>query len=1100
MQQYFRMMKKFTAYLLLWVSFLLFGQIAFAQVTTSSISGIVKQTNGEALTGATVKATHTPTGTVYTTKATNGGRYYLANVQAGGPYTIEVTFIGFAKQIADDVNLNLGETGKVDFVLADDSKEIGEKVVVTASRRQLSTAKGGMETIIGVDRLENAPTVGRQLTDFIRLTPQARVTNNGGISIAGQNNRYNQIMFDGAVNNDVFGLSETGTNGGQTGSSPISIDAIESFQVGVSPYDVALGNFTGGSVNAVTKSGTNKVKGTAYYIVRNQDLAGKTPTGEKSAAVKLPDFNNTIIGGTIGFPIIKNKLFFFGSFEVEDGERPQPFDPTTFRNPLFRDTINLIQARLRQFGYETGDWENIPDLIKSTKLATKLTYNISSKHRLNLSYRYTKSDRSLTSPSTTTQIRFFNNGYLFPSTTHSASAELTSSFSSRVSNKLLLTYTDVLDDRNPLGNPFPRVTLNSFNGTSYVFGTEEFSTGNQLKQNNFALFNELKYNIGKHQIKAGVDVEFSKSYNLFIRQAFGSYNYTWALDWLNDLNPNSYNRSFSLVDDKVGDGSAAAAEFNTLRFGAFLGDQWDVTNNFQLNFGVRIDNFEFLTTPKEDTFFNRYALAQLSAVYDTRGIRSGARPNPNLAVSPRIGFTYSIPELDVKIRGGVGMFTGRVPLVWPGGAYNNTGVTIGGIGVNSPDITFRPDPNNQWTPQELGATVLVPSGQLDFIDPNFRLPKVLKSSLGFDKQLKGGWKLTLEGLWQNNINEIDYQNIMGRPGLVNGLGQQTYFQNASRGYIRVDLDPRRPGVQHPYSEGIFIVTNTKNKPKGFSYNFNVAIDKSFKKGFTANLTYSYGDSWSVFDGTSSQNNSQWRFMEAANGRNNLLRNRSDFASLHRINAYVTKKFSYAKGNLATIVTLFYNGQSGSPYSYTFFRSLIGDRNGNQTESQDLVYVPRDLTDWRRFAIPYTTGGQTISVEQQWESLDAYITNSKHLSNRRGQFAERNGSYLPMSHIVDARVQQDFVIKTGNVKNRFAVVFDIFNLTNLIDRTWGRVYRTPGVDQFTLINFEGYNASMMPLMTYRNIGRTSVADIQDVQGSVYNVTRWRGQFTLRYFFN
>jgi len=1079
---------------------LLAGFMGFSQVTTSSISGIVKQTNGEALVGATVKATHTPTGTVYTTKATNGGRYYLANVQAGGPYTVEVTFVGFTKQIVDEVNLNLGETGKVDFILADDSKEISEKVVVTAARRQLATAKGGMETIIGVDRLENAPTVGRQLTDFIRLTPQARVTTNGGISIAGQNNRYNQIMFDGAVNNDVFGLSETGTNGGQTGSSPISIDAIESFQVGVSPYDVALGNFTGGSVNAVTKSGTNKVKGTAYYIVRNEGLAGKTPTGEKSAAMKLPDFSNTIIGGTIGFPIIKNKLFLFGSFEVEDGERPQPFDPTTFRNQAFRDTINLIQNRLRQFGYETGDWENIPDLIKSTKIATKLTYNINSKHRLNLSYRYTNSERSLTSPSTTTQIRFFNNGYLFPSTTHSASGELTSSFSSKASNKLLLTYTNVLDDRNPLGNPFPRVTLNSLNGTSYVFGTEEFSTANQLKQDNFALFNEFKYNLGKHQLKAGLDIEYSKSYNLFIRQAYGSYTYLWANDWLTDARPNRYDRSFSLVDDKVGDGSAAAAQFNTLRFGAFIGDQWDVTNNFQLNFGVRFDNFEFLTTPKEDAFFNRYALGQINAVNDTRGIRSGARPNPNLAVSPRIGFTYNVPELDVKIRGGIGVFTGRVPLVWPGGAYNNTGVSIGGIGVNQPNITFRPDVNNQWTPQELGATVRVPSGQLDFIDPNFKLPSVLKTSLGFDKTLKGGWKLTVEGLWQSNINEIDYQNVMGRPGLVNAFGQQTYWQSSSRNYSAVDMDPRTPGTQNPYATGIFIVTNTKNKDKGYSYNFNFSIDKSFRKGFTLNVTYGYGDSWSVFDGTSSQNNSQWRFMEAANGRNNLQRNRSDFASLHRINAYVSKKFSYAKGALATIVTLFYNGQSGSPYSYTFFRSLIGDNNGSQTESQDLVYVPRDLADWRRFAIPYTANNQTVSVEQQWESLDAYITNSKHLNNRRGQFAERNGSSLPMSHIIDARVQQDFVLKTGNIKNRFAVVFDIFNLTNMIDRTWGRVYRTPGVDQFTLINFEGYNASMVPQMTYRNIGRTSVADIQDVQGSVYNVTRWRGQFTLRYYFN
>lgn len=1083
--------------------FVLFASNLKAQVTTSNISGVVKQLNSAPLVGATIKATHLPTGTAYFSKTTQGGRYFLGNVQSGGPYLLEVSFVGFQTNKLEDLNLQLGETGKYDFTLTDKAEELKLTAVVTGRKNPQSIAKGGMETIIGADKLENAPTVGRQLADFVRLTPQTRITTNGGISIAGQNNRYNQIMFDGAVNNDVFGLSETGTNGGQTGSSPISIDAIESFQVGVSPYDVSLGNFTGGAINAITKSGTNKTKGSAYFINRNEQFAGKTPTGDKVNATRLPNFNNNIFGATVGGAITKNKLFYFFSFEREDGERPQPFDPTTFRDPKFQDTIRLIREKLATYGYDPGDWQNIPDIIKSSKLTGKITWNINKKNRLNVSFRYTNSERANTSPSTTTRINFFNNGYNFPSATSSTSVELNSALTAKASNKLLLTYTHVNDDRGALGGNFPRVTLNSTNGTSYVFGTEEFSTGNQLIQDNAALFDEFKYSIGKnHQIKAGLDVEFSHSYNVFIRQAFGSYTYNLAANWLFDNDPTAYNRSFSLVDDKVGDGSAAAAVFNTIRMGAFLGDQWDVTNNFQVNFGVRMDNYEFLTTPKEDTFFNNTALPQINNVYDTRSIRSGLRPQANLSLSPRIGFTFNVEPFKLRIKGGAGLFTGRVPLVWPGGAYNNTGVTIGGISVSLPNINFRPDPNNQYSAQDLGATVRIPSGQLDFIDPDFRLPKVLKTSFGIEKTLAKGWALKLDLLYQKNINEVDYQNVMGQPGLKTVFGQQTFWINSNRSYQTVDMNPNRSGVQNPYSEGVFIITNTR-APKGYSYNFTFTVDKAFHKGWSGNVIYSYGDSYAVFDGTSAQNNSNWRFMEATNGRNNLTRSRSDFAQLHRLNVYLSKKFSYAKNKLATTVTLFYNAQSGSAFSYTYNRSIIGDRNGNINETNDVIYVPTNFDDWNKYAESYVSNGLTITVQQQWDALDAYITKDKYLSGRRGQFAERNGAFLPMSHIVDGRIQQDFAFKAGAVKQRFAVVFDVFNLTNLINRTWGRFYRTPGIDQYQLISLEGFKTATNPLvprLTYRNLTNRGSADIQDVTGTGYNASRWRGQLTVRYYFN
>lgn len=1079
-----------------------------AQVTTSNIGGIVESQAGEKLTGATITVTHVPTGTVYKTVSTKDGRYSLSNLQPGGPYTIEVSYVGYGSVKRENVYLNLGETAAVDFTVLESAETISGVTVTTSSRRQEGIAKGGIEVNVGSDKMQNAPSVGRNLTDYFRLVPQAKTTYDGGISIAGQNNRYNQLMIDGAVNNDVFGLSSQGTNGGQTGAPPISIDAIESMQIGISPYDVSLGNFTGGSINAITKSGTNKFTGSAYFVYGDQSLSGKTPTGPKDDATKLPDFTNKTYGLTFGGPIIKNKLFFFVSGELLRNEKPQPFDPASFRDPNFRDSVNLIVQKLNSYGYEPGDYVNIPDKLESDKIASKITWNINGANRLNVSYRYTKSRRDLTSPSTGSRINFYNNGYYMPSTTHSASVELNSTVSKSTANKLLLTYTHVFDDRDPLGKEFPRVTLNSVNGTSYVFGTENFSTANQLKQDNVALFDEFRWNKGAHQFKAGVDIEWSRSYNLFIRDAFGTYSYNYVSDFLNDAKPSSYSRSFSLVDDIVGDGSAAAPTFNTLRLGAFIGDEWNVSERFKLNYGVRIDNFIFMDDPNTDTFFNNHAVPAISQYWNLQGARSGQKPDINVSLSPRIGFTYNFPEENVRIRGGLGLFTGRVPLVWPGGVYNNSGITIGGISASGSfvpsNITFNPDPYNQYTPEDFGQTVKVPSGQIDLMAKDFKLPKILKTSLGVDKNFGNGFSLSIDALYQKNINEIVYYNVYGAPGAKNSLGQDVYLVSGTTNtYNKIDMDPNTAGVQNPYSTGIFLITN-KFSNKGYSYNFSIALNKAFSQGWSANVSYSYGDAYGIFDGTSSQNNSQWRYMESKNGRNNLDRSRSDFATLHRVNAYVSKRVEYLHKSMATTLTLFYNGQSGSPYSYVYTRSMIYDQNGSMFESTDLIYVPKDLADWQRFAVPFTDAAGTHSVEEQWTALNTYIENDNYLKKRRGKFAERNGAILPFSNIIDAQLKQDFILNTRETKHTLTVQFDMFNFTNFLNRDWGRVYVTPGFDAYSLISMDGYTVlpdkTLQPKFSYRNLSNKGADDVLDFRSGAYNASRWRGQLTIRYTFN
>lgn len=679
----------------------------WSQNTTSSLAGTVKTAGGEPLIGATITATHEPTGTIYRTQSRTGGRYEIANMAPGGPYNLSISFINYETFKKDDVYLNLGESSKQDYKLGDKSGQLAE-VIVIANRSQVQ-GKGGAETNIGRDKVANLPTVGRNLQDFLRFTPQAKLTSaDGGISIAGQNNRYNGFFIDGAVNNDVFGLSASGTNGGLTGTPPISIDAIDQFQVIISPYDASIGNFTGGAINATTRGGTNTTQGSLYYFFRNQDLAGKTPIGTKSDATKLSNFKNQTTGFRIGGPIIKNKLFYFLNAEIQRDLRPQPFATSGYTGAAKEADINNLSNHLKStYNYDPGSFGDNPERIASTKVATKIDWNMNEKNRLSLSYRYAKSERDNTSASNSTQINFLNNGFIVPNTTNSASAELKTNLGRGMSNRLLLTYTDVKDDRGPLGTPFPRVTILDGPGR-LVFGTENFSTANLLKQSNYALLDYFKFNTGNNFFTVGTDNEFSKSYNVFIRDNYGTYVYPSIATFIANGRPNSFDRSFSLLDKTTGDNTEAAASFNSLRLGLFANDEIRISPNFTLNVGIRADYTKFLTTPRTDAFFNDTAIGILSRFYDLKGARSGQIATPKVAISPRIGFTYKIPEESITIRGGIGMFTGRIPLVWPGGVYNQNGVSIGGVSLSGTTLpanfVFNPNPNSQPTAADLGIS------------------------------------------------------------------------------------------------------------------------------------------------------------------------------------------------------------------------------------------------------------------------------------------------------------------------------------------------------------------------------------------------------------
>lgn len=1065
---------------------------AMAQVTTSGITGIVKSAKNEPLVGASILATHTPTGTKYTVISRAGGRYDLPNINAGGPYNIEVSYVGFEKITRNEIYLTLGETSRQDFELSDNAAQLSEVVVASTRRSSPQGAKGGAETTIGRDKMANLPTVGRNVSDFLRFVPQVKVNSvDGGVSIAGQNNRYNSFYIDGAVNNDVFGLAGSGTNGGQAGIAPISIDAIDQFQVVLSPYDASLGNFTGGGINAITRSGTNKFEGSAYYFFRNQDLSGKNPSGPKDAAQKLADFSNKTFGFRLGGPIIKNKLFFFISGEMQRDKRPQPFDPGTYSGTSAGAGIDALAGFLRNtYGYDPGGYIDNPETVEADRIATKFDWNFNSNNKISVSYRLNKGFRDNVSRSSSSTINFFNNGYTFPTTTHSGSAEWNARFKRNANNKLLITYTDVVDDRGELWNPFPRVTIQDGSGR-IIFGTEEFSTGNKLTQSNLALFDVFKFYRGAHTISLGTDNEFSKSLNVFIRQNYGSYQFASVSDFINGVPAGTYDRSYSLLDPgKTGDASEnAAAKFNSLRLGFFVNDEIKVNENFTLNFGVRADNTKFLTTPRTDKFFNDTAISAISQYYDLRGARSGQISDPKWSINPRIGFTYKLPEENITVRGGIGTFTGRVPLVWPGGVYNNNGISIAGI--RSSNVAFRADALNQYTAADFGINVPVPSGEINLIAKDFKMNKVLRTSLAVDKTLGKGWKATLEGIFTKNINEIAYQSVNILPATKTAVGADNRpVYDLSGSFPRAI--PMRSNGSNPYT-GVYLLYNNDGK-KGYSYNFSASIEKAWSAGWSFNASYVYGNSVVLNEGTSSQNSSQWRNMEAAFGRNSIPLTTSDFDVAHRFFAFGSRKFNYdvLGQKWATTLSLVYNGQSGSPVSYVMTRGMIRDYDNN--EFNDLIYIPTETQINSMSFLPNTVGSVTYTEAQQREMYNDFIESDKYLKKHRGEYSERNGGRLPFTHVVDLKLQQDFNVKIGSKNYQLQLTYDVFNFTAMLNRTWGRQYFA-NFDQVTVIQFEGYASATDLTPRYRFTPRAN-GKFYDISDGVFNSSRWTSQVGLR----
>lgn len=1102
------------------ILFLLLSALAFqftvnAQVTTSGMSGTVKNAKNEALTGATITATHIPTGTVYNVQSRANGRFDITNMNNGGPYKIEVSYVNYTKELKEDVYLSLGEVFRYDYTMNLSTASLTEVTVAAKAKTNLD-AKGGTSSSIGRDKIELTTAVGRNIADYIKVTPFAKTLNGneGAITIAGQNNRYNSFYIDGAINNDVFGLANSGTNGGQTGAAPISIDAIDQFQIMISPYDASVGNFTGGGINAVTKSGTNKIIGSIYYFLRNEKLAGKNPTQRKDTAQRFPGFKNRTYGFTVGGPIIKNKLFYFMSAEQQRDETPQLFDFATYRgNTNTVSGVEAIKSFVKStYGYEMGDWQTTSRKLDVDRVAAKIDWNITKKHRLTLSGRYNKAVSNSSSLSSSTSINFSNGGIKFPSRTTAFAFELKSTLTKNISNRLLATYSDVLDDRSFVGDPFPRVSLNDGSGT-ITFGSENSSTQNLLTQKNLSIVDNLRINIKNHSVSLGVDYERFKVFNVFIQNTFGNYNYSSTTVGnvttsgvqkflANNVNATSYSLGFPNTDKNLNDGTGAGAKFEAQKLAFYIADEIKIGNDLTLNLGVRADKWSFLTQPFTDAFTNDSAIVQYAKYYDLKGARSGQKPKFPLSLSPRLGFTYKIPDQSVTVRGGIGVFTGRMPLVWPGGTYNNNGSFVGGYTANTAAlniIRFRWNPSDivgsVWTPAQVGQGFT--KGPLNLISKEFKMPKLARASLAFDKNFGTGWTGTFEVLVSKNLNEVYYTNINILPpiGVSLGPGSRSVYGVNGNATAVIPITNNGTGT-NPYDNAILVSNNTTGK-KGFAYNFNVGIDKRSAKGINFSASYAFGNSLVGNEGTSSVNLSQWRFIESVNGRNFLGLSTSDFDQSHRILSTLSKKFTYLKGKLATTIALTYIGQSGSPLSYTYANGSAV-RDDGIAGGNDLIYIPTAAELQTQTFVSNTVSGVTYTPQQQKDALEAYIIKDKYLSKNRGKFADRNGARLPFTHNLDLKIAQDFTLKFGKQTYQLQFTWDVYNFGNLLNRDWGKQYFA-GNDQFGLINFGGYVAANNLTPQYRfNPAITTPYNFNNSATPGY-ANRWISQVGLKFNF-
>lgn len=994
---------------------------ASAQVTTSAINGQVTDENNQPVTGASVTAVHTPSGTRYHAVTNKDGRYTIQGMRTGGPYTVSVSYLGYGGRTYEKLYLELGVTLPINVSLALKDNELGE-AMVTGQRKQ----QGGGSVNYSLQKIESTPTVDRSLFDIVKNSPMAMESKNGGITIAGTNNRYNSFQIDGTVANDVFGLSAGATNGAQTGANPISMDAIQEIQVVVAPYDVRQGGFTGGGINAVTKQGTNETHGSGYAYFNNQSMYGRYNQATEKTDPMTQQYDRTF-GGTLGGAIIKDKLFYFASVEAKKETYPSSYYPGYSNTYITTETAKQILEQYEKLTGLTGidgyGQRNIEQ--KSLGILARLDWNINDKNHLAIRFQHNNSFKDSYS-SGSSKYYFVNSGFRYNNKTNGIVAELNSHINDNLYNEFRASATYVRDHREV---PYlaPSVMIYNVPGadgtsTNTVYIGSEYSSGaNELDQDIYSFEDNLSYYLGRHTLTFGTHNEFYKIRNLFLQGAAGEWTYG-SLDLFLQDAPRRFR--YAYTDPDLVGSTRYAPNLKAGQFGFYVQDKWTMDQNFNVTYGIRFDIPKIFNNPMENPTFNAFAEE------NNFGVKVGETPSAKLMVSPRVGFNwYTDDSHNTLIRGGLGMFTGRVPFVWLSNAFNNTGMDVKKFTIQPTDgknYTNAAPNITDYKDDLIGATQQGTAGSSDIVtvSKKFRYPQVLRANLAVEQKLPGDVKLTVEGIYSKGLNNVFFENL----ALVNN-GEKVYAVPGVEASSAPYYTTRKGG----YSS----IINLKNTSEGYSYALSALLQKSFKFGLDLSASYTFGHSKSVNDGTSSVAYSNWcyNYSRDTNGKGEL--GYSKFDIPHRVMVQVSYNSpKYWNGWMSTTVSLIYNGYSGGRYSLTMSES--SDYNGDGYTGNSLLYIPTDAElEQMNFADVTSKGTVTMTAEESRRNFRNWILADDYAKNHRGQYAERNSNQTPWENEVNLHLAQTI----HNVKGvgRMEFTFDIINFANMLNRKWGAHY-------------------------------------------------------------
>ena len=1082
---------------------------AFAQVTTSALGGRVVDANGEPIIGAAVVATHEPSGTVYGVVTNNDGRYAIHGMRTGGPYKVDVSCLGYQTVTYTDLVLQLAETFALDAAMNDDAQMLGEAKVIAAAASKFSAEKTGAATNISSSQISSLPTISRSITDLTRLSPYG----GNGMTFGGVDGRTANFTVDGANFNNNFGLDENLPGG----NNPISMDALEEIQVVISPYDVRQTNFIGGGVNAITKSGTNKFIGSAYVYHRNENMRGNQVAGNEIAGARDRD-RQTIYGATLGGPIIKNKLFFFANFEytytpsvvtrwrASDPEKGETANADKYLSYTTVQDMDRVAEHVRTtYGYEPGSYTEFPADENNLKALARIDWNINDKNKLAVRYNYT-SNIYWSTPSSTSMdggtasaygrsslysMVFSNALYNKRSTVHSASAELNTRINDNLSNQVIATFSKLDDVRGSTSDEFPFIDIQdgTDSNTQYMsLGYELFTHNNAVHNTVANIKDDLVYYVGSHKVTMGASYEYQMADNAYMRNGTGYYRYASVDDFINGEAPEVVCLTYGYGGDLN-----PVARVQMHKAGLYAQDDWNATDRFKLTYGLRLDGI----------FFDNSDLDRNNAIYDIkyydkagneRHIDTGKWPSAisGISVSPRVGFSWNIlNDRSLTLRGGTGLFSGRLPLVFLTNMPTNSGMVQYQAQINAKSAEnmgftmdeFKgglvTDANGKATTQalldkliDLGypADITPETGtkpsSISAVDPKFKMPQVWKTSLAIDYKIPVSFPFTItaEGIFNKTIN---------------GMRISDWSMKPAEGFAKFNGADNRPIFPENFRSATkaFVLENTN---EGYGYQANVTVKMAPVEGLNIMAAYTHSAAKEITGMPGNNAESAFRYVPCAYGPNDLGLHNAENLTPDRAVASVT--YSDKAGNHFSLI---YEGWKGSAYSY----QMVNDMNGDGY-AYDALYIPTDAQ--------VANGEFRFVDEDSRDRFMVFVHNDPYLSKNQGKYAEAYSIYTPWVHRLDLGYKHDFKVKVGNSMNTLQLSIDVKNFLNLFNSKWGvSKYMNPKLNGGRILKFESVDSEGYPVFS------TPDAVNANTETFMHNPTIgqcWYASVGIKYMFN